>query len=79
MSTVFKDDIEHWFTHHPPTPEQIAKYTALREAGKELALLIHELCPPGKVSVDAITAVRLAIMHANMSIACHREAAASSD
>lgn len=62
--------VEHWFTHHPPTSEQIDSYLALRNAGKALAHEILTHCPPSADRSAAIRKVRECVMTANASIAC---------
>lgn len=61
--------IENNFTYHPPKPHQPEKYVSLRDKAKELAYLIHELCPPSKERSLAITNLEQAIYWANGSIA----------
>lgn len=65
------DRIDHWFTHHPPPDnETIDAYLAVREAGRDLARVIADLCPRGADKFAAIRKVREAVMTANASIAC---------
>lgn len=56
--------------YHPPTPDQIPKYEAVREAGKHLADVILESTPASADQSDAIRIVRNAVMVANAAIAC---------
>jgi len=62
-------DLDHRFTYHPPKPGQPETYTQLREAGKELAHLIDELCPDGREKSLAITKLEEVIMWTNTGIA----------
>lgn len=65
------EQIEHWFTHHPPTDlATINRYHAVREAGKQLALVILAHTPVGADQAAAIRKVREAVMTANAAIAC---------
>lgn len=63
-------DLDHLFSYHAPTPEQIPLYEALRAKGGEFARLIGALCPPGPDRSHAIRQVRDAVMWANAAIAC---------
>lgn len=62
-------NIENNFKYHPPKDGQQEKYVALREKGKELALLIQELCPESREASLAMTNLEQSIMWANASIA----------
>lgn len=64
-------DINNSFTYHSPNPDQIPKYQELREAGKDLANAILNLCPESPETTIAIRNVEQAIMWANKSIACN--------
>jgi hypothetical protein len=44
--SITKEQLENWFTFHSPTPEQLPKYQAIREAGLNLATVIVENSPP---------------------------------
>ncbi|MEV2908587.1 hypothetical protein ABNF65_07975 [Paenibacillus larvae] len=61
--------IENNFKYHAPKPEQVEKYTALREKAKELAYLIDDLCPNSREKSLALTNLEQSIMWANASIA----------
>lgn len=63
-------DIDNWFTHHPPTPEQVAIYQRIRDEGKRFALLLIALIPPSADRTVAIRKIREAVMTANAAIAC---------
>jgi len=62
--------VEHLFTYHPPSKDQIPKYNELREAAKTFALTVHRLTPPGEDQDVAIRKIREAVMTANAAIAC---------
>ncbi len=61
--------IEQDFTYHAPTPNQLPRYTQLREKAKEFALLIAELTPVSKEQEQALFLLNLSVMSANASIA----------
>lgn len=65
-----QEQIDHVFKYHPPKPEQIQQYTNLRDAARDFALFIEEICPPSADRTIAIRKVREAVMFANASIAC---------
>jgi hypothetical protein len=62
--------IENWFTYHAPGSDDLVAYEKLRNAGKEFAKAINELCPDSADKTAAIRKVREAVMTANASIAC---------
>lgn len=64
-------DADNVFAYHPPTPEQVGKYEALRAAAKEFALLVDEHCPSSSERSTALAKIREAVMWANASIACN--------
>lgn len=68
--TSIETQIEEWFKYHPPTADQQAKYVALREKARELALLIAEVVPACADRTAAIRKLRESIMTANAAIAC---------
>lgn len=63
------DIINNNFTYHPPKPGQPEKYVQLRDKAKELAILIHQLCPSSRERSIAITNLEQAVYWANGSIA----------
>jgi hypothetical protein len=69
MVEFTKSRIDNKFTYHPPKPEQIEMYTELREAGKQMALLIDKLCPMSSEREMAMLKIDETIMWANASIA----------
>lgn len=70
VTVPIDDMLQHWFTYHPPTDEDIPKYLELREAGLAFARTIAEMCPSGPDKTAAIRKVREAVMTANAAIAC---------
>lgn len=67
---ITDEQLENWFTHHPPGTEDIPKFQAIRYAGKDLARAIVECCPPSADTTAAVRKVREAVATANMAIAC---------
>lgn len=66
-----KEQIDNWFTHHPPKDvATVEKYNLIRTYGRGLALLILAQTPPGADQTAAIRKVREAVMTANAAIAC---------
>lgn len=63
--------IEHWFTYHSPTEDQLPRYVRVREAGQALALAILDCTPESADQSAAIRHVREAVMTANAGIACN--------
>lgn len=70
MSSVELDALENWFTHHPPTPEQVEQYQRIRDEGHRFAAVLTALIPPCADRTVAIRKVREAVMTANAAIAC---------
>jgi hypothetical protein len=67
---ITQEHIDNWFQYHAPSPLQIPKYQAIREAGKLLATVILENTSASADQTDAIRSVRNAVMTANAAIAC---------
>jgi len=61
--------LDHWFTYHPPTPDKLPKYDAIRKAAKAFAIVVLENCPASADRAAAIRQIREAAMTANASIA----------
>lgn len=65
------EEIADRYTYHPPTEDQVRKYTSLRTRVKELAFLIEEVCPDSEEKAAAFASLDLTLMNANASIARH--------
>ena len=63
-------DLTGWFSYHAPSPDQIPRYKAIREAALAFARIVHDLTPPSPDQTVAIRKIREAVMVANASIAC---------
>lgn len=75
-STYYADEktlneVNEWFKYHAPKEGQSDRYVALREKGKELALLILAETPRCADQSAAIRKLRECIMTANAAIACN--------
>lgn len=57
------------YQYHAPFGDQQARYVALREKAKELALLIVALTPPSREQSVALTELDKVVMTANAAIA----------
>lgn len=64
------EEIENWFTYHPPTEVDQVAFVAIRNAAKELAKVIVNCTPPSADQTAAIRKLREAVMTANAAIAC---------
>jgi hypothetical protein len=64
------EQLKNWFSYHPPVEEQVALYTAVREAGLVLGRAIMLCCPPSADRSAALRKAREAVMTANAAIAC---------
>ena len=62
-------NLDNIYKYHFPKEGQNEKYEALREKGKELAIMIAEMVPAGREQDVAFTHVETAIMWANAGIA----------
>ena len=62
-------DLENMFKYHPPEPDQIAKYEAIRAGAKAFAAIILENTPKSADQTASIRKLREAVMTANASIA----------
>lgn len=65
-----QDQLDNWFTYHSPTPEQLPKYLAIREAGKVFAETIVANSPDCADTTAAVRKIRESVMTANQAIAC---------
>lgn len=66
------NDLENWFTYHPPTEDLLPRYKAIRDAALEFAKVVHTNAAAGPDKTVAIRCIREAVMWANASIACFK-------
>jgi hypothetical protein len=72
----FDDEmIEHLFSYHPPTPEQTAKYEAIRAGAKAFARILRDNTIPGADQSAMMRLLRQTVTTANASIALDGRAA----
>lgn len=71
MKDQKRAQIESSFTYHAPKGDQLARYQAIREGCKTLALLILELTPASREQSLALTDLERVSMMANKAIACN--------
>ncbi len=64
------EQLNNWFSYHPPIDDQAERYEKLRAAGKRFAEEIVALCPSSADRTVAIRHIRDAVYSANASIAC---------
>lgn len=64
-------DLVERFTYHAPHGDQPERYEQIREAAREFAILIGDLCPSSRERSSAWTKLDEVVMHANASIARH--------
>jgi hypothetical protein len=69
MPRFTSEKLEDLFTYHPPTPEQLPRYQAIRDGAKLFARVIAANTPEGADQSAAIREVRVAMMTANAAIA----------
>ena len=68
------DQIDNIFTYHAPFGTQQARYVAIRDKAKELALLVNEACPESREKSLALTNLQQSVQMANASIAINEKA-----
>ena len=67
------EELDNIFKYHAPGGTQVARYSAIREAGKALAQTILACTPGCADQTAAIRKVREAVMTANAAIAINEE------
>ncbi len=65
---------ENNFTYHPPTANQPARYTMIRDEAKKLCHLLDCNCPPSRELSLAQTHLEEVVMWANAAIARNEKA-----
>lgn len=69
LSKRMSERLERDYTYHAPVAEQIERYAAIREKGRELATLIAQCVPECRELHASLTQLELAIFQANAGIA----------
>jgi hypothetical protein len=64
-----KDDLRDIFRYHPPEPDQLGHYDAIRRGALQFAETIIEHTPASADQTVAIRKLRESVMHSNASIA----------
>lgn len=67
---ITQEHLSNWFTYHPPTEGDPARYQAIRVAAMAFARTVLENTPPSADQSAAIRKIRESVMTANASIAC---------
>ena len=67
---ITKEQLDNWFTYHPPAGGQVEAYQRLRDAARVFADVVVELTPPSADQTAAVRKIREAVMTANAAIAC---------
>lgn len=62
-------DVDEIFRYHPPSPDRLPKYEAIREAARTFAHVLLEHTPRGADQSAAVRHLRECVMTANASIA----------
>lgn len=61
--------IDDLFSYHPPEPEQVAHYEAIREGAKAFATILAAHTPQGADQTAAMRKLRECVMTANAAVA----------
>lgn len=67
---ITQEQVDNWFSYHPPTPIQVEQYQDIRNAGKLLTEIMIQNCPDSADLTAAVRLVRQAVATANAAIAC---------
>lgn len=70
MPMIDEAALTNWFSYHAPTPDDLPRFVAIRDAALAFAKVIVANSPPSADQTVAIRKVREAVMIANASIAC---------
>jgi hypothetical protein len=65
-----QEQLDNWFSYHPPLNGQADTYARLRAGAKQYAELIVASCPPSADRTAALRKLREVVYTANASIAC---------
>lgn len=65
-----EQEIQNWFTYHPPSHDQTERYTRVRMRALTLAETFLQCAPPSADRTAALRKLREAVMTINAAIAC---------
>jgi hypothetical protein len=74
---IAQKEIDNWFTHHPPTPDQVKAYEDIRLSAKIFAETVNKHVPDSADKTAAMRKIRESVMAANLAIACNAPAPAT--
>lgn len=69
---ISAQQLEEWFTYHPPHGDQPRRYIAIRRAAHAFATTIVENTPAGADQTAALRKLRECVMTANAAIALEK-------
>jgi hypothetical protein len=64
-----QEEINNIFMYHATSGNQPIKYEAIRQAAKDFAQIVNELCPDSREKLMAFTELETACFWANAAIA----------
>lgn len=70
---ITQNDLNNWFSYHPPTPEQLVAYNDIRQAAKIYAETVNKHVPDSADKTAAIRKIRESVMASNLALACYVE------
>ena len=68
---IQQEQIDSWFSYHPPNADQQKAYTDIRNKAKELAEMFNALAPDCADKTAAMRELRGTVMAMNLAIACN--------
>lgn len=68
---IEKELIKNRFTYHSPKPKNVPKFEKIREAARDMAVLLVDLCPTSPELTEALNKLDETVMYANASISRH--------
>jgi hypothetical protein len=66
-----QEELDNWFTYHPPQPEQLSVYRGLREWAMGFAQAFNDVAPECADKTAAMRKLRDTLMAMNLTIACN--------
>lgn len=68
---ITQNELNNWFTYHPPKDDQQERYVKIRDKAKEFAEVLLASTPSCADQTVAIRKLRETVMAANLAIACN--------